>query len=275
MSDPVPTLSPAGIVVLILAVAGMAVIFVAGMIAMAILGGAPLPPAPPVPAPALSLTVPKDIKLGEQFVVTSNSVAPVVWAQHGMKGMRGHIGQETQGADKRYVGSYAVTIHQKGVFPLGAFSTDQSKNQTQSWQIIDTTDPVPSPSPTPGPPVPPSPPPAPIATPLMIALQAAYALDTDSNKAASVASLSQLIVSIVPIAKASGQVTKAADFQASLHSAATLAIGATAIPKTRAAVGAYISSQLPTSPSWPVDAAYWDSATNACNALTEAFKGVK
>lgn len=125
----------------------------------------------------------------------------------------------------------------------------------------------------PNPPGPPDPPnPAPILTQQ---LQFAFAMDTGSNKAAAVITLSNLLGTAVEVAKRSGRMKTAMDFQTFVKASTDVAIGPDAIPKTRIAIGGYISSVLPTEPSTPADEAYWLRAQTAYSTVSEALKGVK
>lgn len=108
----------------------------------------------------------------------------------------------------------------------------------------------------------------------------AYAQDADADKATSAARLSTVLAGVVTAAKAKGATTakEVADYA---HSATLNMVDgagvttATKLLKTRAAVGAYLATQLPTAATAPADASYWTQATKAYADVAAALKGVK
>lgn len=125
-------------------------------------------------------------------------------------------------------------------------------------------------------PVPPPPhPPPPLPSALQQALQAAYALDADPDKASKVAALADLLGNAVAYARGNGTINTAPAFAAYVHSTADAhkGIGPGAIPKTRAAIGVYLNSVLPRTGA--TDAAYWAKASSEYGYVALALKGVK
>lgn len=117
----------------------------------------------------------------------------------------------------------------------------------------------------------PTPPPA---NDLTAKFQAAYNVDADTKKATATAALAEVLGGVVATAKASGKIVTALDFKNFVHNQTNAAIGADAIPKVRAAVGAYVSTQLTTMPTAKVDAAYWSAAASEYSKVSTALKGV-
>lgn len=208
-------------------------------------GGVPTPPPAP-PGPSVWLTGLKKAWAGIKSVATSSDVRSLVYIGAALFAMQ-------------YQG-----CHQPAPSPAPPVITP------------------PSPTPTPEPPV--VAPPAPTPTPVVVdvvppatqqAIQAAYEAETDPNKSAATRTLADLMANIVAKAKASGAVKTHKDFDAAVHAATNLAIGEKAIPKVRAAFGAYIASILPTDAAGPVDDAYWAKAEKAYSTGAAALNGVK
>lgn len=136
--------------------------------------------------------------------------------------------------------------------------------------------PVP-PIPPPVPPVPPVPPPPvpPPVDPLSKSLQDAYTAEVDPQKATFKSTLAEVLNNVVPVAKASGKITKAGDLQMVVKKSCDLAIGETSIPKVRAAVGAYLVMTLGTDPAKVADATFWALAASEYSKVAAYLKAVK
>jgi hypothetical protein len=254
--------------IICLVVVGALCIFTAGLWTMGLLTAAPAPvPVPPAPPAAIALTVPSDIAVGDQFVVKSDAVGPVTRIEHGLPGIRGHVGQETQ-ANGRYAGSYAVTAHAKGVYPVIA-ATIQNGKIVATSKLIDLTDPAP-----PTPPTPPTP-----TDPLAAAIQTAYAADPDPAKAMHTATLASVFSKIVPATRAAGAAKTVADVDSIVQAATVNAIGKGSLPKVGAAIGAYLNAKLPTARTTPMTDQLWMQTdaefNNVANAIMAATKGAK
>jgi hypothetical protein len=125
------------------------------------------------------------------------------------------------------------------------------------------------------PPPVPDPPPVPTSA-LQRSLQAAFTLDTDTDRTAKVAALADLWGNFVPAAKKSGTVTTSADLMAKGAAAANIAVGpsATTIPNVRKAIGVYLQSVLG-STSVAADEAFWTRADTEFRNVATALKGLK
>lgn len=136
--------------------------------------------------------------------------------------------------------------------------------------------PVPPPAPPAPPPSPPAPPP-PIPTALQVSLQISYSAELDPVKSTKAAALADLLGSAVSVAQASGKVTTAKGLTDLIDTAflAHPSLGKGSLPTTVRAVGAYLATVLPTSPTAPADAAYWAKAAAAYGDVSTALKGVK
>lgn len=141
------------------------------------------------------------------------------------------------------------------------------------------------PQPAPVPPVPPIPTPVPTPEPPPVvdvvppavqqSIQAAYESDLDPNKSTATRQLADLLKNVVAKAKSSGSVKTHKDLQTAVKQATDLAIGDKAIPKVRAAVGAYLASILPTDPNGAADEPYWAKADTAYSTIALALNGVR
>ncbi len=125
------------------------------------------------------------------------------------------------------------------------------------------------------PPVPPTPVAVPPTSILQTSIQTAYEAELDPSKSTHTRDLADLFGNVIAAAKASGTVKTHKDLQTKVHAAADLAIGPTAIPKVRAALGAYLATVLPTDPNGVADDAYWVSVGVSYKAAADALNGVK
>ncbi len=167
-----------------------------------------------------------------------------------------------------------VTAAPKGEYTVSCrvlvvdFSAKATKRTTESltFNVGDVTPPEPIPV------VPP-----PVSS-LQRSLQAAYTADADPDGAVKLASLSELLGSVVGVAKASKKMAVAKDFTTYVDNAVNLhpKIGKGSLPLTERAIGAYLSKAMaPALASTPCDEAYWEKAGAAYAAVADALKGVK
>lgn len=162
-----------------------------------------------------------------------------------------------------YADHVVVCPQTDGVYDLAATSFTGGKFTLTTWRITAGKGPIPPPpGPDPVPPVPVPPPPSPTPSALQKSLEAAYYAETDPKKSANTTALGDLFANVVAAAKASGKVKTHKDMQTAVKTATDLAIGPTAIPEVRKAVGAYLVTVLPTTPSVAADENYWAKAAS-------------
>jgi hypothetical protein len=124
----------------------------------------------------------------------------------------------------------------------------------------------PTPTPTPPPPAP---------SPLVKALQAAYDGEADPQRNQHLALLAANLGNTVALGKASGQLKTAQDLDLYVKGSATAVIGADALPVVRKAVGAYLTTKLPTDPTTPLTDALWATASTEYGNVAAALEQVK
>lgn len=124
------------------------------------------------------------------------------------------------------------------------------------------------------PPIPPVPPGPPLPLGLQKAMQDAYTLETDPKRADNVKWLATLFDSMDTVRK-SGKITTAKGLQDFEKQATDIGIGPLAIPKVRAAVGAYLVTVLSKNLNTPADDAYWNKAIAEYGNVSAALKGVR
>ncbi len=104
--------------------------------------------------------------------------------------------------------------------------------------------------PTPGP-VPPIPSPT---DPFISTLQAAYATDTDANKATLKGQLAAVFAQGSSVTVNDTSLKSVADLLTKMQANANADVGASTLKNARSAIGAELASRLPTAPSTPLDA---------------------
>lgn len=130
--------------------------------------------------------------------------------------------------------------------------------------------------PDPKPPIPPGPGPDGDPTPgLTKHLQEAALQDTAADRLSSIGTLARILFEAPSVARSSGRVKTAQEFQAFVKASTDLSIGPAAIPKTRAAVGSFISTILATNPATPTDESYWTKADETYKAVSNSLRRIK
>jgi hypothetical protein len=132
--------------------------------------------------------------------------------------------------------------------------------------VIGEVPPVP---PGPNPPIPPIPP-----DPLVGKFQEAYKAETDPKKFANLSTFIVSMETVIPRLQSQGSVTTTQQLQDGVRAANDAAIGASALPVIRKAVGAYLVTVLPTTDR-SMDAALWSLATSEYAKVVKALKGVQ
>lgn len=243
------------------------------------LGPMPRPLAPAVlraeaAAVVAKIDGPHEAKPGNSFVLTTKGTTGKVrwWLVNPQLPAtdNGESTVWTELLDKQSNDVLLVQINAPGTYWFNLIvvnGTAPTDHATATHQVI-VREPGPTP-PGPGPQ-----PPGPVPSALQASLQAAYAADTDPQKAAHVAALADLLGAIVGTAKASGTVNKASDLQNAVHNAINLAIGANGLPEVRKVGTAYLMTKMPTTDQ-PMSDAIWATAATEYGNLSVALKGVK
>lgn len=124
-------------------------------------------------------------------------------------------------------------------------------------------------------PVPPAPTPTPAPTdPLVESLQAAYAADTDPQKAAHVPALAGVLPQVVANAKATGKLVNLSDLEAYAHGYVDTVLGAGTLPAVRKAGSAYVASKMP-AVDGPLNDALYATAAAAYGDVAKALGNVR
>ncbi len=158
---------------------------------------------------------------------------------------------------------FAAETYNAGAFKRLTWAIDAGKGPIPP--PVDPVDPDPKP-PAPIPPVP---------SPLQKTLQAAYSLEVDPAKATQLAKLAATLSTVVDVNKATGKIKTEKDMQIAVKAANDSCIGPNALPKVRAAIGAYLVPILGTNPNAPADAAFWTAARDEYATIAAALKGLK
>lgn len=126
------------------------------------------------------------------------------------------------------------------------------------------------------PPRPPNPPNPPTPNPVSIkVIQDAYAQDTDSDKAQSVAKLAAVYRQAADDFAGRASFTTLSAIDSAVRDAAVDQIGAVAITNTRMAIGTYLRGALPVVPTQPLDDAMRQKIRSAFDAVSKALGGLR
>ncbi len=169
------------------------------------------------------------------------------------------------------VPAVAVFEHGTGRAVVSAWGVRDGRPVKLAQILVDANH---GPQPPPVDPIPVPPKPFPV-DPLTQSFQIAYDSDKDVDKAAKLATLAELMGSVVAAAKQSGKVNNTKQLQDAVHQATDLAVGVNKIPETRKAVGAYLSTKLPTTPIQPMTDALWATAATEYANVAASLRKVK
>jgi hypothetical protein len=214
---------------------------------------APLPPVPPAPSVSyIGAPAKVTASVGRQVVIELTGSAPVIHAKLLDRPTKSNnVPIDLLELDNGH--KVVFTSPTAGVFYL-RFEATQGTDIIEERTEVDAGDvpPVP-PGPTPVPPGPPGPPLPPVPDPFLASLQAAWAADTDPQKASErdiLQGMYQTYAGGIP-----ANVVTYGDLLANMVQVEKAILPSMPLVGERKAIGAYLTANLPTDPTKPVDKA--------------------
>lgn len=216
----------------------------------------PTPPTPPPPTPCTTLKLASD----QLMIVRANIDVVVLTSPAGLVKVTKDAGPvKVKAKFTDGDGTYQCrTFTDKWVYSLEATGSGTAELlvvNPADGSVVRRTLELNGPTPPPPPPPPPNP-----TDPLVAALQAAYVVDTDPNKATNVPLLAGILPRIVDNAKAAGGLIKISELEAYSKGYVDKVLGTSTLPAVRKAGSLYVASKLPTVDGPLTDAVYVSAA---------------
>lgn len=228
------------------------------------LGWDKLKPNPPEPGPILQLeTKTNTAQVRDVISVTAKTKCPVVhWNYRGVS-----IKEVHQDAL-----SLKLQVESPGILFIWAHGPYDGDSYGAVIEIA-VAGPRPPPGPGPDPePDPPKPPPEPDNA-LTLSLQNAFNLDTDADKSTKLPKLAGVMEAAALMAN-SPEARTISSFNKAIRTSTNTAIGITSLPRTRAAIGAYLETLLPDSDE-PLNANTRKALNTGYSQVATALKKVR